>query len=119
MSPRALSKVNLQDLLIVAEDICNLLEVEAVKRCPVLLPQLDGIVLQTPISAFQRYDLIDLFQKTRNGGVVVDFAAKDDAHFGEFMPLDHQSQPQPQVVLPHLVARGCPEAVLGSSKMPG
>lgn len=85
--------VDSHNLLVVFQDSRYILEVHAFEAAPVNVSQLDCVILEAPVIALQRDNVVDLLEQIGDGGVVLGLDAEDYAHLGKGVTPDDKAKP--------------------------
>jgi hypothetical protein len=79
----------LQNLVVVLQNLIHALKMQTFESSTLLVGELDSIVLQAPILAFEGDYLIDSGEKACNCEVVWGRAGPDELEFRQGMAADH------------------------------
>lgn len=102
-----LEGVNSHNLFVVLQNSRYILEMHTLKPTPVKVSQLHSIILEAPVIALQRDDLVDLFEKVGDGGVVLGLDAENYAHLGKGVTPDDKAKPDVVISHPGIDAGRC------------
>lgn len=85
-------RADVQHLIVVLQDLVDLLEMQTLERGPLRIRKLDSVILESPMCALERDDLVHVRQQTSNGKVIRSCARPNELDFRQRMPPDHQPQ---------------------------
>lgn len=86
------AEADVHDLVVLFQDRSDWLEVQTLEAIAIGVLELDSIILQAPLPALYRHDIVDLLEELRNGGVGVGGQAPDKLHFRHRVAADGQAK---------------------------